>query len=65
MLTAISRYGVRVIPNTLQIIESMERHGTFVEGPHLAAFEAAFAKRLGDVRAVTTSYGRMAFYYIL
>jgi perosamine synthetase len=65
MLTAISRYGVRVIPNTLQIIDSMERRGTFIEGPHIAAFEAAFARRLGDVRAVTTSYGRMAFYYIL
>jgi perosamine synthetase len=65
MLTAISRYGPRVIPNTVQVIADVERRGQLVEGPHVAAFEEAFAARLGAGRAVSTSYGRMAFYYIL
>lgn len=65
MMTAISRYGPRVIPNTVQLIRDLEKKGQLVEGPHVAAFEAAFASRLGDVRAVSTSYGRMAFNYVL
>lgn len=65
MVSAISRYGVRVIPNTLALIADLERKGQLVEGPHVAAFESAFAARLGAVRAVATSYGRMAFRYIL
>jgi perosamine synthetase len=65
MLTAISRYGVRVIPNTKQVIDAMQRERTFIDGPHRGSLEMAFAARLGDVSAVATSYGRMAFYYIL
>jgi len=65
MLNAISRYGPRVIPNTMQVIEAAEERGELVEGSQLAEFEAAFASRLGGVRAISTSYGRMAFYYIL
>jgi len=65
MLSAISRYGVRVIPNTLQVIGELEANGELVEGPHVGRFEQAFAARLGGVRAVSASYGRMAFYYIL
>jgi perosamine synthetase len=65
MLNAISRYGPRVVPNTMQVIEAAEGRGELVEGPQIAEFEATFASRLGGVRAITTSYGRMAFYYIL
>jgi perosamine synthetase len=65
MLTAISRYGVRVIPNTIQTVDELDARGQLVEGPHIERFEHAFAARLGDVRAISTSYGRMAFYYIL
>src|SRR5436190_19731566 len=65
MLNAISRYGPRVIPNTMQVIADAERRGELVDGPQIAAFEAAFASRLGAVHATATSYGRMAFYYIL
>jgi len=65
MLTPISRYGVRVIPNTLQIVEELAARGQLEEGPHIGRFEDAFAARLGKVRAISTSYGRMAFYYIL
>ncbi len=66
MLTAIPRYGARVLPNTQELIAEVHGRGQFIEGPHVRAFEAAMADRLGGgVRAVATSYGRMAFYYIL
>jgi dTDP-4-amino-4,6-dideoxygalactose transaminase len=62
---AISRYGARVIPDTQQTIAELRRRGQLIQGPHLAQFEEAFAHRLGVARAVTTSYGRMAFRYLL
>ncbi len=65
MSTAISRYGARVIPNTLEVIADLTRRGQLVDGPHVTAFESAFGARLDGVRAVSASYGRMAFYYIL
>ena len=65
MVTAISRYGPRVVPNTIQTIDALTKAGELIEGPSIAAFEQAFAARLGGVHAVSTSYGRMAFYYIL
>jgi len=65
MTRAISRYGVRVLPNTIETIDAVRRAGTFIEGPEILRFERAFAERLGGVRAVSTSYGRMAFHYIL
>lgn len=65
MTRAISRYGPRVLPDTMEVIDEVTRRGQLIDGPHIAQFERAFASRLGQVRAVATSYGRMAFYYIL
>ena len=65
MLTAISRYGARVTPDTEDIIRKCRRAGTLVEGPAIAAFEQAFATRTGVPCAFTTSFGRMAFLYLL
>jgi dTDP-4-amino-4,6-dideoxygalactose transaminase len=65
MLTAIPRYGTRVIPDTEQTIAALRKQGSVVEGPHLAAFEQAFAHRVGAAHAVTASFGRMAFFYLL
>ena len=65
MLTAIPRYGARVIPNTEQIIEALGASGELVEGPHLTAFEHALAARVGARHAISASYGRMAFLYLL
>lgn len=65
MLTAISRYGARVLPNTEQIIAECRSRGTLIQGPHLAEFEEAFSRKAGGGRAITTSYGRMAFYYMV
>ena len=67
MLTAISRYGARVLPDTEQRIKGCKARGELIDGPHIAQFEAAFARRAGldPPHAIATSYGRMAFYYIL
>jgi dTDP-4-amino-4,6-dideoxygalactose transaminase len=66
-MTAISRYGARVLPNTKQLVAACKARGELVQGPQIAEFEAAFARRAGidPSRAIATSYGRMAFYYIL
>jgi dTDP-4-amino-4,6-dideoxygalactose transaminase len=65
MLTAISRYGVRVHPTAQQIVSACRERGEFIQGPQIAAFERAFAARLGARHAVVASHGRMAFYFIL
>ena len=65
MLKAISRYGPRVLPNTEQIIAECKKRDELIRGPSIALFEKAFAKRLGGGHAIATSYGRMAFLYIL
>src|SRR6476660_6502625 len=67
MLTAISRYGARVLPNTEQLVAGCKARGEFIQGPQIAEFEAAFARRAGidASRAIAASYGRMAFDYIL
>lgn len=65
MLRAFSRYGARVLPNTEQIIAACRARGELVEGPAVARFESVFAERFGGGTAVATSYGRMAFLYIL
>ena len=66
MLTAISRYGARVIPDTLQIIggagaraASSSRARTSRRSKRRSPHGSAHA------RAVSASYGRMAFFYIL
>jgi dTDP-4-amino-4,6-dideoxygalactose transaminase len=65
MLTAICRYGPRIVPETPEIIAECRRGGTLIQGPDIARFERAFADRVGVRDAVTTSYGRMAFFYIV
>jgi len=65
MLTALSRYGIRVAPDTARIIDDCRRRGEYIRGPALEEFEARFPERLGGGHAVSTSYGRMAFYHLL
>jgi dTDP-4-amino-4,6-dideoxygalactose transaminase len=64
---AISRYGARVFPETEDIVAGCKARGQFIQGPQIAEFEAAFARRHGldPSSAITAAYGRMAFYYIL
>ena len=65
MLTAISRYGARVLPNTEQLVAGCKARGEFIQGPDISRFEQRFAARVGTSHAIAASYGRMAFYYIL
>src|SRR5215831_5645037 len=67
MLTAISRYGARVLPDTEEIVAGCKARGELIQGPQISEFESAFAERAGmdPAHAVSASYGRMAFYYVL
>jgi dTDP-4-amino-4,6-dideoxygalactose transaminase len=67
MRSAISRYGARVLPNTEELVAACKARGELIQGPQIAEFEAAFARRHGldPPSAITAAYGRMAFYYIL
>src|SRR3954471_12939004 len=65
MLTAISRYGARVLPNTEQLIAGCKARGEFIKGPQIAEFERAFEQRAGRGTAIAAAYGRIAFYYML
>src|SRR3954469_22009798 len=65
MLTAISRYGARVLPNTEQLIAGCKARGEFIKGPQIAEFERAFEQRAGRGTAIAAAYGRIPFYYML
>jgi dTDP-4-amino-4,6-dideoxygalactose transaminase len=65
MLSAISRFGIRVAPGIDRVVEDCRTRGQLVQGPAIAEFEAALASRLGGMHTVATSYGRSAFYFIL
>jgi len=66
-MAAIARFGCRVVPETQQIIRDCRARRELVHGPHIAAFEDAFARLLGSghVKTCSTEYGRMALYFIL
>jgi len=64
-ITAISRYGARVLPNTEQLIAACRARGEFIQGPQIAEFERAFERRAGSGVAISTAYGRMAFFHIV
>src|SRR4029079_10460950 len=65
MMRAIARYGVRTIPGDEKEVVSAFRRGEAVEGPRILEFEDRFAQFHSMRHAIATSYGRMAFYYIL
>jgi dTDP-4-amino-4,6-dideoxygalactose transaminase len=65
MVTAISRYGVRMVHATDEIIRGCATRGELIRGPQIEQFERAFEARLGAGTAIATSYGRMAFFHIL
>lgn len=64
-MRAIARYGVRTIPGDEKKIVAAFRRGEAVEGPAIREFENRFAEFHSMDHAVTASFGRMAFYYIL
>ena len=62
---AICRYGVRSIPGDERVVWDAFNRGEAVEGPAITEFEAAFANYHSSKYAATSSFGRMAFLYIL
>src|SRR5690349_8110730 len=64
-LRSIPRYGVRSLPGDEKVVVAAFRRGEAVSGPAIAEFENEFATFHGMEHATATSFGRMAFYYIL
>lgn len=64
-LRTIARYGVRSVPGAEKEVVSAFRRGEAAEGPAVKEFEERFAAYHYMDKAVATSFGRMAFYYIL
>jgi dTDP-4-amino-4,6-dideoxygalactose transaminase len=65
MIRSIARYGIRSVPGDEKAVLSAFRQGEAVSGPAIAEYERRFADYHGMDHAVSASYGRMAFYYIL
>ena len=66
MLTAIPRYGARVIPNTEQTIAGDSRRAASSSKDRTSQRSSTPSPRgWARAHAVTASYGRMAFYYLL
>ena len=61
----ICRYGIRSIPGDEKMVWAAFMRGEAIEGPAIAEFEAAFADYHNSNYATATSFGRMAFFYIL
>src|SRR5689334_5961627 len=61
----IARYGVRSAPGDEQVVIAAFQRGEAVDGPAVAEFEQEFAKFHHMEYATATSFGRMAFHYIL
>lgn len=64
-MRAIARYGVRTIPGDEKEIVAAFRRGEAVEGLAIKRFEDRFAEFHAMEHAVSASFGRMAFYYLL
>lgn len=64
-LRTIARYGVRSVPGEEREVVASFRRGEAIEGPAIREFEESFAAYHYMDAAITASYGRMAFYYIL
>src|SRR6478672_2978558 len=65
MPRTIARYGVRSLPGDEQVVVSAFRRGEAINGPAIEEFENEFAKFHEMKYATATSFGRMAFHYIL
>lgn len=65
MPRTIARYGVRSAPGDEKVVIAAFRRGVAVAGPAIEEFESEFAKFHRMEYATATSFGRMAFHYIL
>src|SRR5437763_8271102 len=64
-LRTIARYGVRSVPGDEKEIVAAFKRGEAVDGPAIAEYEGRFAEYHDIEHATATSFGRMAFHYIL
>src|SRR5215510_2724378 len=65
MPRSVARYGVRSSPGDEKVVVAAFRRGEAVSGPAIKEFEDQFAQFHGMEYATATSFGRMAFHYIL
>ena len=65
MPRTIARYGVRSAPGDEKVVSAAFRRGEAVSGPAIEEYENEFAKFHQMDHATATSFGRMAFHYIL
>ena len=65
MIRTIARYGARHVRGSMVAALKALLRGNGVQGPIIKDFETDFAAYHGIQHAISTSYGRMAFYYIL
>ena len=65
MIRTIARYGARHVSGSMMAALKAIARGQGVRGPSIHEFERRFAEYHAMRDAVSTSYGRMAFYYIL
>src|SRR5262249_7832290 len=65
MIRTIARYGARNVPGTTGALIKAFLKRKAVDGPEIAEFETKFAEYHAMRHAISASYGRMAFYYIL
>src|SRR6185436_18000741 len=65
MIRTIARYGARHVPGSMMAALKRIARGDGLRGQFIQEFEQRFAGYHGLRHAVSTSYGRMAFYYIL
>jgi dTDP-4-amino-4,6-dideoxygalactose transaminase len=65
MLRTVARYGVRSSPGDEKVVIAAFQRGEAVSGPAIEEYEKEFATFHGMEYATATSFGRMAFHYIL
>ncbi|PWT91003.1 MAG: hypothetical protein C5B54_06185 [Acidobacteria bacterium] len=65
MFRTIARYGARHVPGSSGALFKLLFGPQIVEGPAIREFEQKFAQYHEVPHAISASYGRMAFYYIL
>jgi perosamine synthetase len=65
MIRTIARYGARHVKGSMMAALKAIARGEGLRGPSIQEFEQRLARYHGMRHAVATSYGRMAFYYIL
>jgi len=65
MMRTIARYGARHVRGSMLAAIKAVLRGDGVRGSSIQQFEKRFADYHGRHHAISVSYGRMAFYYIL